>query len=93
MPFADAQYRSLAYLTRRLRRAYSIGDITGHSDVAPGRKTDPGPWFDWLRIEPMLVAIGLSRPFGLPARIPPRSHAPVHRIARKKRRKVPESTR
>ncbi|MFA5825045.1 MAG: 1,6-anhydro-N-acetylmuramyl-L-alanine amidase AmpD [Gallionellaceae bacterium] len=49
VPFADAQYRSLAYLTRRLRRAYSIGDITGHSDVAPGRKTDPGPHFDWPR--------------------------------------------
>lgn len=48
-PFADAQYRSLAYLTRRLQRAYSIGDIAGHSDVAPGRKTDPGPHFDWPR--------------------------------------------
>lgn len=49
VPFADAQYRSLAYLTRRLRRAYLINDIAGHSDVAPGRKTDPGPYFDWPR--------------------------------------------
>lgn len=49
VPFADAQYRSLSYLTRRLRRVYPIWDIAGHADVAPGRKTDPGPYFDWAR--------------------------------------------
>ena len=49
VPFDDAQYKSLRYLTRRLRRAYPVGDIAGHSDVAPGRKTDPGPRFDWSR--------------------------------------------
>jgi AmpD protein len=49
VPFADAQYASLCYLTRRLQRAYPISDIAGHSDVAPGRKTDPGPHFDWPR--------------------------------------------
>ena len=45
--FTDAQYLSLAKLTRRLRRAYPIREIVGHSDIAPGRKTDPGPHFDW----------------------------------------------
>jgi AmpD protein len=48
-PFTDAQYASLARLTRRLRRRYPLTDITGHSDIAPARKTDPGPSFDWPR--------------------------------------------
>ena len=48
-PFTDAQYQQLAALTRALQTAYPIADITGHSDIAPGRKTDPGPCFDWER--------------------------------------------
>ncbi len=48
-PFSDDQYEALAELTRTLRRAYPIRGIAGHSDIAPGRKTDPGPCFDWLR--------------------------------------------
>ncbi len=47
--FTDAQYAVLAGLTRALREAYPIRDIAGHSDIAPGRKTDPGPHFDWAR--------------------------------------------
>jgi AmpD protein len=39
----------LARLTRALRRRYPIVDIAGHSDIADGRKTDPGPAFDWGR--------------------------------------------
>lgn len=49
VPYEDSQYRSLSYLTRRLQRAYRINAIVGHSDVAPERKTDPGPHFDWAR--------------------------------------------
>jgi AmpD protein len=45
--YTDKQYQKLVYLTRRLYRAYPIAEIVGHADVAPGRKTDPGPYFDW----------------------------------------------
>ncbi len=48
-PYEDSQYRSLSYLTRRLQRNYRFIGIVGHSDVAPDRKTDPGPYFDWPR--------------------------------------------
>jgi len=48
-PFDDAQYVSLAALTLALRRAYPLRDVTGHEHIAPGRKTDPGPFFDWPR--------------------------------------------
>lgn len=51
-PFTDAQYAALATLTRQLRQAWpaiSVERICGHSDIAPGRKTDPGPFFDWAR--------------------------------------------
>ena len=47
LPFTPQQYAALARLTRRLCHAYPIGDIVGHADVAPGRKTDPGAHFDW----------------------------------------------
>lgn len=49
LPFEDAQYSTLASLTRALRRSYRVASIAGHSDVAPGRKTDPGTHFDWAR--------------------------------------------
>jgi N-acetyl-anhydromuramoyl-L-alanine amidase len=52
-PYTDAQYERLAALLRALLSAYptlSADRITGHSDIAPGRKTDPGPAFDWERL-------------------------------------------
>ena len=57
VPYTGPQYRALAGLLRALQRRYPIGAIAGHGDVAPGRKTDPGPAFDWPRIE------GLARLF------------------------------
>jgi AmpD protein len=48
-PYTAAQYRSLGRLARALARRYPIVDIIGHSDIAPGRKTDPGAAFDWPR--------------------------------------------
>ena len=50
-PFEEAQYQVLAQLLEALRVAYPINDVTGHSDIAPGRKTDPGPFFDWGRVK------------------------------------------
>lgn len=49
-PFTDAQYARLNELLGKLCRRYPVIDIVGHSDIAPGRKTDPGPCFEWDRI-------------------------------------------
>jgi AmpD protein len=55
-PFDDRQYRRLAALVRDLRAALPLRDIAAHSDIAPGRKTDPGARFDWARLLSALSA-------------------------------------
>jgi AmpD protein len=50
-PFTDAQYATLNGLIEALCARYPIEAIVGHSDIAPGRKTDPGPCFDWERVK------------------------------------------
>ncbi|MFO7529796.1 MAG: 1,6-anhydro-N-acetylmuramyl-L-alanine amidase AmpD [Marinobacter sp.] len=50
IPYTEAQYRELAAIARQVMAAWpeiDVSRITGHSDIAPGRKTDPGPAFDW----------------------------------------------
>lgn len=48
--FEDAQYDTLGWLLALLRQRFPIEALAGHSDIAPGRKTDPGPFFDWHRV-------------------------------------------
>lgn len=58
-PYAPVQYERLAAAVRALRRAYGTlapDGIAGHSEVAPGRKTDPGAAFDWARLRALLAA-------------------------------------
>ena len=52
--FAAVQYRVLAHLLRAVVSRYPIEDIVGHEHVAPGRKRDPGPGFDWMRLRQAL---------------------------------------
>jgi AmpD protein len=58
MPFTAAQYQALTALTAQIQAlfpAISADRIVGHADIAPGRKTDPGPLFDWPRFRSLLA--------------------------------------
>jgi AmpD protein len=59
--FEDAQYASLVELIEMLRANYPVKAIVGHCDIAPGRKTDPGPCFDWRRLSSQGVLPGVLR--------------------------------
>lgn len=48
--FDERQYEALVRLTGGLLDAYPIREIVGHSHIAPGRKTDPGPFFQWEKL-------------------------------------------
>ena len=48
--FEAAQYLTLNGLLAGLQQRYPIREVVGHSDIAPGRKTDPGPYFDWSQV-------------------------------------------
>ena len=56
LAYTDAQYGALRQILALLRRHYGLADdaVVGHSDIAPGRKTDPGAAFDWVRISDVL---------------------------------------
>lgn len=58
LPFEAVQYERLADLVKVLRERYPIEEVVGHADIAPGRKTDPGPFFDWEMLRRQLRAAG-----------------------------------
>jgi N-acetyl-anhydromuramoyl-L-alanine amidase len=63
-PYDDAQYTRLAEVVQALLGCYPTLDrrrIVGHCDVAPARKSDPGPAFDWGRLQRMLAATAPAR--------------------------------
>lgn len=58
-PFTANQYLALVDVTKNIQQQYpaiTLGRIVGHSDIAPGRKTDPGPFFDWPRYRSGLMS-------------------------------------
>ncbi|MBC7182140.1 MAG: 1,6-anhydro-N-acetylmuramyl-L-alanine amidase AmpD [Marinobacter sp.] len=63
IPYTPEQYRKLAEVTDLIMAAWpeiTTGRITGHCDIAPGRKTDPGPAFDWQYFRAVLRTAGRS---------------------------------
>lgn len=50
LPYEDVQYAVLRALVAALKRRHPVADVVGHSDIAPGRKVDPGACFDWKRL-------------------------------------------
>ena len=58
LPFEGAQYQTLAELLVELCGRFPVAGVTGHSDIAPGRKTDPGRYFSWGRLRRILLEAG-----------------------------------
>ncbi|MGZ8270784.1 MAG: 1,6-anhydro-N-acetylmuramyl-L-alanine amidase AmpD [Methylophilus sp.] len=48
--FEETQYETLTILLNTLKKHFPIQHVVGHSEIAPERKTDPGPYFDWAKI-------------------------------------------
>ncbi len=63
-PFSRAQYQALWFLVDALRQRYPIAAIVGHSDIAAGRKTDPGPYFDWAAVSARYSDLALPPEIG-----------------------------
>lgn len=62
MAFEGAQYLALERLAVALVARYPLTHIAGHSDIAPGRKTDPGPFFEWQRLARLSLLRACTNP-------------------------------
>ncbi|MBW4936619.1 1,6-anhydro-N-acetylmuramyl-L-alanine amidase AmpD [Marinobacter sp. F4206] len=63
IPYSEAQYRSLARIAHLIMLAWPAvtpDRLTGHCDIAPGRKTDPGPVFDWQHFRSLLAEVATN---------------------------------
>ena len=60
-PFEPAQYHTLVALTLALLARHNLTAVVGHEHVAPGRKTDPGPFFDWEGYRKATLRAGFRR--------------------------------
>lgn len=67
VPFEEAQYEALEDLLAAVNDRFELHYVVGHSDIAPGRKTDPGPYFDWGRLERASETFGRPRFVGAAA--------------------------
>jgi AmpD protein len=72
--FSPAQYASTAQLVAALLARYPVRAIAGHEHVAPGRKSDPGPFFEWSKLQEILspkatTLVGANRPRGVTAEL------------------------
>lgn len=60
--YTEEQYAALNRLLDALAARYPVAALTGHQDIAPGRKTDPGHFFDWARLRSSGIPVDRNGP-------------------------------